>query len=582
MNHVQLHSADILFLIIYLLFITGIGLYFIRNQRTSEEYLLGGRRMPWLAVGISYMMAQMSTYSLVMVPGEIFNHGVSYFVPGLLFPLLALGAFYIFIRFYFRLNSFTPFEYLERRYSVSVRVLVVVMYLWTRLIYLSMVLFSTSKVFEGGAGWKPWFTILLIGVIAIVYTVMGGMKAVIWADVAQFVVLVVGFSIAVYYCIRMVDGGFAGAITYAFEHGHGMSEFGKSEFYSWNPYVRLSFWFISIGLLVEALMYSCADQISIQRLLSTSSYENAKKAMIVNTFLSMPFTFVLWFIGFAIFSFYSQYPDPRVTSGDTAFFTFITTQLPSPFPGLLFAAMLAAAMSTLDAGLNSLSAVWVKEFHAKYISQSASESGQVKLSRYATIGVGFFVIFWGIIIATTSENLRQSVLEAAAIFQSFTFIIVPTFLIAVTSRRANSRLIWLNLSVCCGINLMMVVWYVLSNRSHAPLSGPISLLWIIVPLTVTVLIVPFLMLLRRKAFFNLAVCGMMLFSLGCSLAGSFWYVMSHYTQGGALSFQWAGFPGMIVSFVVGYACLPFCKVPPREKYFGLTLRSQNEAVFSDT
>ena len=152
---VELHWADLTTIILYLMSVVLIGAWFSRREETSEEYLLGGRRMPWWAVGISYMMSLLSTISLVMVPGEIYNHGLSLYVLGPLYPLTAILMFYVFVRFYYRLGVFTPFSYLERRYDRSVRLLISILYLWTRLIYLGMVLFSSSKVFEGAPALSP-------------------------------------------------------------------------------------------------------------------------------------------------------------------------------------------------------------------------------------------------------------------------------------------------------------------------------------------------------------------------------------------------------------------------------------------
>ncbi len=564
---------------IYLLVVVVMGFWFSRDEKTSEDFLLGGRSVPWYAVGISYMMSLLSTYSMVMVPGEIFNNGLSLWMLGLLAPFTTILSFYIFIRFYFRLQSFTPFEYLERRYDKNVRLLVSVIYLWTRLLYLAMVLFATSKVFQGGAGWSPWKTILLVGVIGIVYTVLGGMKAVIWTDVLQFFVLGGGLIVAIVYCVMETGDGFFGVITYALDHGRGPTRYAEASFYYFNPYVRLCFWLLLLGRFTEPLFYSSADQISVQRLLSTKSYEDAKKAIFANAFLSMPFMLALWYIGLAIFTYYSQHPDPSVTAGDIAFFRFVTTKLPTPMPGLIFAAMLAAAMSTLDSGMNSLSAVYVKELHIKFVNPSASESEQVLMSRFATVAVGAFAVGLGIVIAETSQTLRQSVVEAATIFGSLGVVILPAYLLAVTTERASSRLIWLLASFCWGISFGAVTWY---SFSRTGLTGPIPACAPLIPIGLSAALLALGAAIgrggRRRGF----VVAAALFPLGYGLCMGFWYLMGRFTAGGELSFQWVGIMGFVPFLVLGYGYVwLFGKKQAPEKHVGLTLWTMNAKLIEE-
>jgi SSS family transporter len=565
----SLHFTDWLVIVVYIGAIVAMGVWFsLREKKTSEEFLLGGRRMPWLAVGVSFMMSLFSTYSLVMVPGEIFNHGVSLFVMNtFLYPLVLIGAFALFVRFYFKLKSFTPFEYLERRYDRSVRVLVSLIYLWTRLLYLGMVLYTTSKVFEGGAGWAPWLTITVVGVISIIYTVTGGLKAVIWTDVIQFFILAVGMFWAVGVCTKLVDGGLPGIIRYAFEHGRGPSLYADPAFYRLDPYMRLTFWFILIGLFMEATFYVSADQVSIQRLLSTSSYRNARKAIISNAFLAMPFMIILWVIGFAIFAYYGQNPDPRVTSGDTAFFTFISTRMPAPLPGVFFAAMLAAAMSTLDSGMNSLAAVFVKEFYVPVFNKSASEAGQLASSRWATVVVGLIFMGLGLIIAVSASALRQSVVEAVTIFNALLVVIVPTYLLGVTTRRATPRLIWLLSFLSWGMNFGTIHWYMASRTG---LTGPIPALALLPALATSVAVYAVGRVLRRRRGSRFIRMGALL-PLGYTFSMLAWYLVARFTGGGALSFQWTGIFGLLAFFVIGYGAVLFLPAQDEVKTQGLTL-----------
>lgn len=579
-------------MLLYLVAVVAMGLYFSKNEDTSEEYLLGGRRMPWYAVGISCLMSLLSTYSLVMVPGEIFNHGLSLWMLHLAAPVFTVLSFLLFIRFYFRLGSFTPFEYLERRYDSRVRVLIATIVLYTRGMWLAMVLFSTAKVFEGGAGWPAWVTITIVGIVGILYTVMGGLKAVIWTDVLQFFVLIAGMGVAVFVLAKNIDGGAIGAVSYAFEHGRGPTRFADPDFYVINPYVRLTFWLMLVGAIMAPLGTAASDQVNIQRLLSTSTYKESLKAQITSASIALPFTLLLWFVGLAVYSYYSQNPDPRVTAGDTAFFVFVSTKLPPPVPGLILAAMLAAVMSSLDSGINSLGTIWLKEFHEKFINKDMTDRQQVNISKIATVVIGVFAMAFAITISLTSEKLGHSVVEAATIFYALSVVVIPAFLFAVLSPRASSAMIWILASLCWGMNFATTTWHIATKYVSAHwqegeplgLGGPISIWWIVIPLLVTV--VPFLIwrsARRKDGALHLVRLGITLLPLGYGLGATLWYLCSNFIPVDGpktLSFQWVGFPGTVLFLVGGVIFLHFSKKQPLHKYQGLTLKTSNEPVLT--
>lgn len=568
---ISLGIADLLTIIIYLAVIIAVGVWFTRNEKSSEDYLLGGRKQPWFAVGISYMMSLLSTLSIVALPGEVFNHGLSLYALFILYPIFSIFFFYVFMGFYFRLKSFTPFEYLERRYSPGIRLMVSIIYLWTRMFYLAMVLFATSKVFLGGAGWNPIVTILVIGGIGIIYTVAGGMKALIWTDVVQFVVLAGGMGIALYFCITATSGGVTGVFKYTFEQGHGFDDFTKSEFYTFTPYFRLSLWLLLIGSVMQPIMYNSSDQISIQRLLTTSSFNQAKKAIYTNAFISLPFQIVMLFIGMAIFTYYSQHPDPNVTSGDTAFFTFIATKMPTPLPGLMLAAMLAAAMSTINSGLNSLAAVYVKEYQIPYFTPNMDEKKQVFVSRIATCGVGIFAITGAILINLSSDSLGETVVEAMTIWGSLGVIMVPIYLLAVTTKRINTTWIWRLCAIAFGSNTGMIAWYLVSKNG---LTGPIQSRVPLCSLIVGVLLCLIGQFLRNshlpKSARLLRWIGVFVIGMTCTL--TFWYLQSNLSAGGGtLSFAWVTIPATVLMLGAGYALLPFLPKNQAKHINGLTL-----------
>ena len=138
---------------VYTMVVIGIGVHFSRDKKTSENYLLGGRNMPFVAIGLACMMSLFSSISIVMVPGEIFNHGLTLFILGGTVGMILPIPFYLmFTRFYFKLGSFTPYEYLEYRYDRTVRAVVAFSAFYTRVIYIGMVLYTSAKIFEAAFG----------------------------------------------------------------------------------------------------------------------------------------------------------------------------------------------------------------------------------------------------------------------------------------------------------------------------------------------------------------------------------------------------------------------------------------------
>ncbi len=572
-------ALNYLTIVVYMGAMVAMGFWFSRHDKTSEEYLLGGRRMPWWAVGISYKISVLSTISMVMIPGEIYNHGLTLFFTQMLLPITSLIGFFLCVRFYFKLKVFTPFEYLERRYNSRVRFTVSMLYFWIRLAYISMVLYASSKIFESAVGWPVTITIPVIGMIGIFYTYLGGMRAVIWTDVIQFIVLFGGMLLIIFSISVNVDGGLIGILTYSLDHGRGPVHYANPDFYRFDPFVRLCFWFIIVNEFSNSIFLTCADQITIQRLLSAGTYEKAKYAAYTNSVLLVPMVLMLWFMGFSIYTYYGLHPDPNITSGDAALYTYIASNMPAPLPGLILAAMLAAAMSTLDSGMNSLSAVLLKDVYVKYINPSATEGRQYAMARTLTLAIGIFAIVISLTIAGTASKLRETVVEAGAIWNSFGIVLGPVFLITVLSRKVNSRVVGFGLAVSWGIITGMIAWYVSSKNG---LVGAISINYVLIPLGLAgvLFFVTALSKIRGRAQSFGALLSA-LFALAFSFSTGIWYYYGNYTDGGVLSFQWVGFPGMFAFYLIAFGLLFFCRQPEKKKHFGLTLWSAGETIIED-
>ena len=471
MGDASLRSSDYLTMFLYMGLVVAIGIICSRKKgQSTEDYLLGGRKMPWWAIGISYYVSLLSTLSLVAVPGEAFNHGVSMIVASFIMPFASILGFFVFVRFYFRAKSFTPYTYLENRFSVGIRTLAAGLFWVMRIMYLAVVLYSCSKIFEGASGWPAWFSIILVGVIGIAYTTFGGLQAVVWTDVVQFVVLVGGLIIILLVCIMKVPDGITGIIDYSFSHERGFEYFKDSRFYSLSPFIRLNLWVIIISAISSEMFNNACDQISIQRLLSTSSYGQAKKSLFTYAFIALPWGLVMYLVGLAIFVFYAQNPAGVELSGDTALFRFISTELPSPVPGIIISAMLAAVMSTLDSGINSLATVATKDFYLRIARPQASEKQQVSFSKIMTVVIGLFAVGFSLLIASVNTNIEQSMMEVASLWFAYFNVVWPTFLLGVTSCRISSKHIVACIIVSWLVTTCMIIWFLQTRGTDHELS----------------------------------------------------------------------------------------------------------------
>ena len=585
---ISLHLADYGVIAAYFLAMAVIGLRQSSDSSDSKGFLLGGGNLPVFALAVSCLMAAMSAFSLVMVPGEIFDHGLSLWVLNLLTPLCTVAACAVFMRFYFRIGAFTPFEYLERRYDGRVRTLIAALTIYLRLIYLGMVLFSTSKIFEGAAGWPAAWTIILCGGVALVFTALGGLKAVVWTDVMQFVLLVGGLFCILGVLFWKIDGGAVGAVAYALEHERGPREFSNPGFYTLNPYVRLSFWILLLNMLTAPITAMASDQMTVQRLLASGSYRNAVRTQWLNALLSIPTVLILWVIGLSVFTFFHQRPELTVKSGDTALFTFIATQLPPPLPGLVLAGMLAAVISTLNAVFNSMAVLYLKEIHIRYLRPDCPEPEQVRVSRRATAAVGLIAVVSGLAITLSAEWLRQSVVEAQTIFYAFDAIVIPAFIFAVLSRKASPTLVWVTAGLLWGLKLAMITWYSASTASANAWTpggdpgwgGPFNP-WLAAAATLAggLLFAGWARLrqsLKYPMISLVAACSAAGYGLGLAL----WAALSRYYYRGeplALSFQWVGFPAIVCYALIGALWFIFGRPQPATAWRGLTLFDSGEA-----
>lgn len=503
---------DALVVLVYLLAMLAIGAWFKWREThgTTEEYLLGNRGMSWWLIGIAYVMTLLSTNSLVAVPGEAYNHGLALALRYFLAPFVGIAIFYLFIRFFFRSRVFTPFTYLEERFDRRVRALGSVFYVLIRLFYLALVLFSSAVVLKGVADWPLAQSILIIGVIGLIYVYLGGAKALIWADFVQFGILILGLAFIIGTAVSRVDGGVSGVIRYALDHGRGFEAMQQPSFYAFDAFVRLNLWLILFVTVSDRMFYASSDQLAVQRLLSTSSYRAAERSYWFSQLLTLPTLLLLWFIGLAIFAFYGQNPVAgKALAGDTALFRFVSTELPPFVPGLFIAACLGLIMSTLDAGFHSLATVLVKDVYLVFVNPAADERRQVWLSRLLILVIGLFAMGIALFMALTNESVASSFVETQVFWISFQGLLAMIFLIGVTSCRVTAGDVLRAFGAAFVVTAIVIVLYVNSRGTDRPM----SFLFVAIPGEIALLLFGYLPALWRKRLPPEKIDGLTLYTL---------------------------------------------------------------------
>ncbi|MBN1591115.1 MAG: sodium/solute symporter [Pirellulales bacterium] len=468
-------------LMAYLAGVVGLGLLFSRKQSSTADYFLGDRRFHWFPVALSMFASLFSATSYVAAPAEAYNHGMMLFLKSVAVLLGVPLAVVLFVRFFRRLSLTTAYEYLERRFDLRVRLLTSFLFLLLRSFWLGVVLYASAVALQPATGWPVWFSVLLVGVVATLYTTLGGMKSVIWTDVIQFVVLLGGVLLVLATLSWGPSQSLLGIWEYAQERGHAFNQVSDASFYSFDPFVRYSLWAIVISAVFTKLSLAGADQISIQRYLSTRSEKDASRSLVWGTVLGIPVMFLFYFAGLGLLWFYETHPEralPNMT-GDYALPHFVATELPPAVGGIVMAAILAAVMSTVDSGLNSLATCSITDFYGRVIRPEANERHKLALARILTVVWGGVAIACAALIIWlfgAQRGQNPLVIISEVTLGLFGGILLGVFLLGVLTKRAHARGVLLGASAGLAAALGMTAPYYF--RELPPDAPRLSFLWI--------------------------------------------------------------------------------------------------------
>src|SRR6201997_1407062 len=375
--HRHLATVDLIIVGVYFAIVFGIGMYFARKERTSEDYFLAGRDIGWFFIGASLFVSNISTEHFIGLSGTGASSGlaVGHFEWLACLILLILG--WGFVPFYLRRNVFTMPEFLERRFNrqsaVYLAGISIIAYIFTKL---SVQLYAASVVLERVAGWPLWKTAVVLVIATGIYTVAGGLAAVIYTDTVQTLILITG-AVALTIIGLFRVGGLEHLRTMVPpDYFHMMKPVSDSNF----PWTGIFF-----GAPILGIWYWCTDQVIVQRVLSARDEGHAKAGTIFAGFLKILPVFMLVLPGIIA---RALYPDQVTAKPDAAYPTLVLNLLPTGLVGLVMAALLAAVMGAMSSVFNSASTLVPLDFYKK-IRPQASENQLVNFGRVAT---GFMVL----------------------------------------------------------------------------------------------------------------------------------------------------------------------------------------------
>ena len=485
-----MHTVDLIVLVVYMLGGVAFGCYFVRRSRTTDQFMAAGRSLPGWAVGLSIFGTYLSSNTFIGYPGVAYGGNWNRFVFSLSLPVAAWIAVRWFVPFYRRSGEISAYHHLEKRFGPWARTYALVCYLLMQVARMGAVMFGVAIALDALTGWGMAPIILVMGILVTLYTLLGGIEAVIWTDVAQSILLVVGALVVTVLLLVNMPGGPRGLLISAATYDKlSLGSYGASLGQS-------TFWVVLFYGIFANIKNFGIDQSYVQRYHAARDEAEAGRSVWLAALLYIPISMLFLFIGTCLFAYYHHYTTAselddvrlRVAAesiasekaslskeayqakviataidledkdiGDKVLPHFIVHNLPRGVAGLLFAAILAAAMSSIDTSLNSSATVVLSDIYKRYIRPAAGERESMNVLHGATLfwgAVGTGVAVWMI----GEKSLLDRWWQLSGIF---TGAMLGLFLLGFVVRRAGA--IAALLGVVAGVGL--IGWMTFSDAS---------------------------------------------------------------------------------------------------------------------
>ncbi len=384
----NLSAIDIGILILYSCVLIGMGVYYTRKCRTAEQFMVAGRSIPAWAAGLAVMSAYTSSISYIATPGKAFDSNWNPIIFSLcILPVAWLVCKYV-VPYYRKTQLISVYSFLEERLGSWGRIYAALAFVLYMIGRVAVILYLASLLLSTFVSWNIAVVIIVIGLITIVYTLLGGMEAVIWTDVMQSVIMIAGILFCAVSLSIHVFSGPEPLIQAAIENNKFSLGSLKFTLASQAYLFDRTIWVMIIYGITEALRSLLADQNYVQKYCSVPTEREAKRSIWIAMLIYIPLTAVFLYIGTTLFAFYSggdELAQAGIVKGDQVFPYFIATQVPAGLKGLIIAAILAAAMSTVDSALNCSATVLLLDFHKRYFNPDIGERASMIFLRLGTV-----------------------------------------------------------------------------------------------------------------------------------------------------------------------------------------------------
>ncbi|HRR15954.1 MAG TPA: sodium:solute symporter [Bacteroidales bacterium] len=463
--------ADIAIFFIYLAGIILFGSSFYRKNRNATAFTLGNRNMPTWIVGMSIFATFVSSISYLALPGQAYQTNWNPFVFSLSLPFAAYMAVKFFVPLYRSVNSPSAYTYLEMRFGKWARIYASVMYLLTQLMRTGTILYLLAMMLNTAIGWDTATIIIITGISIMIYSVLGGIQAVLWTDAIQGIILIAGAVVCSVLLLFSMPEGPGQLFQIASLHD-------KFSLGSFKPdFTTSTFWVVFIyGIFINLQNYGI-DQNYIQRYLTTRTDSEARKSALFGSLIYIPVSLLFVFIGTALFSFYTAMPEllEAGIAGDRVFPYFIFHQLPAGATGLLISSIFAAGMSTISTSINSSATVIVTDYFRLSPDVKEHEKKSMKILYISSV----LFSLSGILVGIAMINV-QSALDAwwklASVFSGG---MLGLFLLGFFTKKVN------NAAAVTGVitGIIVIAWISLSpvlfkgslQKFACPLHGYLSI-----------------------------------------------------------------------------------------------------------
>jgi len=453
---------DGVIVVLYFGLVAWIGFRFSRRQTSTETYFAAGRSIPHWAMGVSMFATLISSITFIAYPGSSYAGNWSELVPGFMVigVLLLVGT--VLVPFFRHAVGLSAYEYFGKRFGYGARAYSGLAFSAGHFSKMGFVLYLLSLTASAMTGWNIYLVLLITGVVTVLYTVFGGLEAVIWTDVVQGFIMCIGVVVILGFLIYLMPGGIGAAFDLA--NAKGKFSLGNSQ---WNFADKTSIWVMSLYGFFWYLQKYSADQTVVQRYLVAKSDREALKGVALGALMCLPLWTLFMLIGTLVWCYYqlsgTAFPPELMDKAgkvisDKVFPHFLVTKIPVGLSGLFMAAVFAAGMSTLSSDLNCLSAVGVEDYYRK-LRPNATDARRLFMGKLIVGLCGSAAVGIAALIAWKSERVLSLYYAVSSIISGG---LAGMFILAFLSRRANKQGLWVGIIT----SLVFTAWATLTSGKN--------------------------------------------------------------------------------------------------------------------